>query len=54
MKTMIAAFVLTLVSACTNLPADPAKMSPDQLREWAKDKNANISCGIANTPVPKP
>jgi len=25
-------------------------MSAEQLKEWAKDKNANIACGIVNSP----
>jgi len=34
-----------LLAGCVSLPADPTKMSAEQLREWVKDKNANISCG---------
>lgn len=41
---------LLLLTACANLPADPAQMSPEQLKEWAKDKNANIACGVVNSP----
>lgn len=41
MRILIAALML---SGCTTLPADPAKMSPEQLREWAKDRNASVTC----------
>jgi starvation-inducible outer membrane lipoprotein len=36
--------IVALLAGCTALPADPAKMSPEQLREWAKDRNASVSC----------
>lgn len=36
-----------------SLPANPTVMSADQLREWVKDKNANISCLVANSPYGK-
>jgi starvation-inducible outer membrane lipoprotein len=36
--------VVCLLAGCTTLPADPANMSPEQLKEYAKDKNASISC----------
>jgi len=42
--------LLVLFSGCAQLPVDPAKMSAEQLREWGKDKNANISCGVLNSP----
>jgi starvation-inducible outer membrane lipoprotein len=37
-------FVALLLAACANLPADPSKMTAEQLTAWAKDKNANIAC----------
>lgn len=49
MKTILVLSVL-LVSGCMQMPANPEKMTPDQLREWAKDKNANIACGVINSP----
>jgi starvation-inducible outer membrane lipoprotein len=36
--------IAALLAGCTTLPADPAKMSPEQLREWAKDRNASVTC----------
>lgn len=42
-------FSLTL-AGCASLPANPTEMSPEQLKEWVKDKNANISCGVINSP----
>ena len=32
---------------CTTMPADPSKMTPEQLREWVKDKSASVSCVVA-------
>ena len=32
------------------LPADPTRMSADQLAAWAKDRNANVSCIKVGTP----
>lgn len=39
-----------LLAGCGAIPANPSSMSPEQLREWVKDKNANVACGVANTP----
>lgn len=38
------------LTACNTLPANPEKMSPEQLNAWAKDKNANVACGVVNSP----
>ena len=38
------------LAGCVSVPGNPEKMSPDQLREWARDKNANIACGVINSP----
>lgn len=43
-KSLILIAVLALAACATNIPADPAKMSAEQLNAWAKDKNANIAC----------
>lgn len=42
-----------LLGGCMTIPANPADMSAEQLREWIKDKNANVTCVIANTPYGK-
>lgn len=44
---------LLLLVGCANMPADPAKMTAEQLKEWVRDKNANISCGVYNSPYGK-
>lgn len=44
---LLLAFVL---SGCATLAGDPAKMTAEQLKEWVKDKNANLSCGVFNSP----
>lgn len=56
---MRAATALGLALLCTgcvtggSLPANPEKMSAEQLKEWVKDKNANAGCLVANTPYGK-
>lgn len=42
--------VTLLLSGCVGVPGNPEKMSPEQLREWAKDKNANVACAVVNSP----
>lgn len=49
MKYLILALALAL-AGCAQLPANPTEMSPEQLREWIRDKNAAVSCGRVNTP----
>lgn len=39
-----------LLSGCMSLPHDPSSMSPEQLREISKDKNANVTCAVGNNP----
>ena len=45
MKLLALVLVLFCVGcAGSAIPADPSKMSAEQLNAWAKDKNANIAC----------
>lgn len=39
-----------MMEGCVAIPGNPEKMSPEQLREWARDRNANIACGVVNSP----
>ena len=39
-----------LLAGCATLPGNPSKMSPEQIKEAVKDKNANIGCGVINSP----
>lgn len=42
--------LLFLLAACgTSMPADPTKMSAEQLKEWVKDKNAYVTCASAKS-----
>lgn len=51
MRLVNAIALFFIVSGCAaTLPANPEKMTADQLREWVKDKNANVSCGVINSP----
>ena len=47
---ILAALALTGCVGAPTIPADPAKMTPEQLRAVASDKNANVSCVVANSP----
>ena len=43
--------IIALVGAgCVSLPANPSSMTPEQLREWVKDKSANVLCSTIATP----
>lgn len=43
--------LIELLSGCAGtIPADPTHMSPEQLRENAKDRSANFACVLTNTP----
>lgn len=50
MKSMIL-LVALMLAGCMSIPADPTKMTSAQMAAWAKDKNANISCGAVSGPV---
>lgn len=52
MKYIVLIGLLSL-TGCASFPASPSTMTPEQLREWAKDKNANVVCIVANTPYGK-
>ncbi len=45
-----AAVVAMLAGCAAQLPADPSKMSPDQLAAVAKDRSAMASCTVGNGP----
>lgn len=50
MKTLICIIVLALAGCGATIPANPEKMSAEQLTAFAKDKNANVACGVINGP----
>ncbi len=47
---ILAAIISAFAGGCASLPANPTKMSPQQLKEFVKDKSDYISCGTASTP----
>ena len=50
MKALLPLLALLLLTACAGtLPADPAKMSPEQLKANAKDKNSSVACSNGKT-----
>lgn len=58
MKVALGGLVMAalLLPGCVTgglLPANPEKMSAEQLHEWVKDRNANAGCLVANTPYGK-
>ena len=48
---LIACSIAILLTACNSMPADPAKMTPEQLREWVRDKSASVTCISAKNAV---
>lgn len=44
-----ALLIVLLLAGCASVPADPVKMSPEQLAAWAKDRNATVSCVSVQT-----
>lgn len=43
-------FTALFAAGCASLPASPTKMSPSQLKEWIKIKDANVVCVVVNSP----
>jgi len=43
-------FLSLALTSCMTIPGNPEKMSAEQLREWARDRNANIACGVVSSP----
>lgn len=50
---VVCAVVLGGCAAGGTMLADPSKMSAEQLKEFAKLKEANVWCVVANTPYGK-
>ena len=51
MRTITIILLLAGLSAgCLALPANPEKMSPEQIREWTKDKSIAATCTTINSP----
>ena len=42
--------LLIALTGCAQIPADPSRMSADQIREWVKDRSAGVQCVIVNSP----
>jgi hypothetical protein len=49
MRTTLAAAAAAL-SGCMAMPADPSKMSPEQLKALSADKNVSAVCAVLTTP----
>ena len=50
---LLALLAALACAGCLSLPANPTEMTPDQLKEWVKDKNASVGCVVANSPYGK-
>lgn len=48
MRHLIA--ITAALAGCTSLPADPTKMTPEQLTAAAKDRSISAICVLASTP----
>lgn len=50
-QLVLALIAAILTSGCgLSLPANPTKMTAEQLREWVKDKSGAIQCATVATP----
>ena len=38
------------ISGCMSMPADPSRLSPEQLKALASDKNVSAVCAVLTTP----
>jgi hypothetical protein len=47
---VLAALISAFAGGCASLPASPTSMSPEQLREYVKIKDANVVCVVVNSP----
>lgn len=47
LASLVAAVAL---SGCMAMPADPSRMSPEQLKALANDKNITAVCAVLTTP----
>ena len=45
-----AAVAAVLLAGCMAMPADPSKMSPEQLKALSADKNVSAVCAVLTTP----
>jgi hypothetical protein len=50
MKTIATICAIIVLTGCATAPADPSKLSADQLRALAADRSALASCSTTNTP----
>lgn len=50
MKTLITICAALALTACATAPADPSKLSAEQLRALASDRSAVASCAATMTP----
>ena len=47
---VLAALISAFASGCASLPVSPTSMSPEQLKEYVKIKDANVVCVVVNSP----
>lgn len=50
-RNFLVAFAAAALAGCANqVPADPTHMTPEQIKELAKDKSASAACTVVNSP----
>ncbi len=49
LSVLVLALAVTL-TGCLSIPANPERMSPEQIHEWVKDKSLAATCATMNTP----
>jgi hypothetical protein len=50
LTTTLCAAAALLTACAATTPADPTKMTPEQLKALASDRSATASCSIVNSP----
>lgn len=50
MKPIAALFIAITLSGCALSPQTAAQLSPDQIEQLARDKNASLFCAVINSP----
>jgi len=51
MKHLLCCIFAAVLEGCASqVPADPTHMTPEQIKELAKDKSASAACTVVNSP----
>ena len=42
--------IALLMGGCLSMPANPENMTPEQIKEWTKDRSIAATCTTINSP----